>query len=88
MSCLPAPLYLLGSRYRDGDDEHRLVHVVSPAAGGEVCGFRSVNGGPFERRTPWYVGDWPAVETAVATLSMWEEPGADGCGLARKPTAA
>ncbi len=45
-----------------------LIHVMSRAAGGEVRGYVSVDGGPWKVRHPNYTGEWPTMDRAVEKL--------------------
>lgn len=48
-----------------------LLHVMSPAAGGQICGYQrpAGNAEPWRPQTPWYVVAWPELHDAVARVT-------------------
>lgn len=54
----------VGLRGSDRDAEAQLVHVISPAAGGEIRGYLLIEH-KLHLRTPCYTGEWAEMDMAV-----------------------
>ena len=52
-------------------DRRDLLHVMSPSAGGQVCGYARTAGSsdPWAPWLPWRAGEWPELHQAVARLT-------------------
>lgn len=63
-------LYLLADCHREWHGEVvETLHVMSPAVGGQVRGYRREPGGVWAVWLPAYEGHWPEVDQAVANLT-------------------